>query len=91
VLDVAAAGDVVARGIADYAARELSQLAICLLPLLADRGAEPMRVALTGGLLEADTALRRMVLQKLAEQDGLTLVDSPIDSALGALSMAKKA
>ena len=34
VLEVAAQGDPLAQGIADYAARELSQLAICLLPLL---------------------------------------------------------
>ena len=32
VLAVAADGDQLAQGIADYAARELSQLAICLLP-----------------------------------------------------------
>jgi N-acetylglucosamine kinase-like BadF-type ATPase len=91
VLEVAAGGDVVARGIADYAARELSQLAILLLPLLAAAGASPVRVALTGGLLELDTALRRMVLQKLGEQEGLTLVDTLIDAALGALAMARKA
>lgn len=91
VLEVAAGGDVVARGIADYAARELSQLAILLLPLLAAAGAGPVRVALTGGLLELDTALRRMVLQKLGEQEGLTLVDTLIDAALGALAMARKA
>ena len=88
VLEVAAAGDVVARGIADYAARELSQLAICLLPQLA--GGEPLRVALAGGLLDADTLLRRMVLQKLGDQDGLTLVDTMIDSALGAVALARK-
>ena len=90
VLEVAAAGDVLARGILDYAARELSQLAICLLPLLAG-GREPMRVALTGGLLELDTALRRMVLQKLTDQEGLTLLESQIDSTLGALAMARTA
>jgi glucosamine kinase len=90
VLDVAAAGDLVARGILDYAARELSQLAICLLPLL-DTEPEPMCVALTGGLLEVDTALRRMVLQKLTDQEGLTLLDRPVDSTLGALAMAKRA
>jgi N-acetylglucosamine kinase-like BadF-type ATPase len=89
VLEVAAAGDVVARGIADYAARELSQLAICLLPQLG--GGEPLPVALAGGLLDVDTLLRRTVLQKLGDQDGLTLVDTMIDSALGAVAMARKA
>ena len=34
VLDVAAHGDPLAQGIADYAARELTQLAICLLPMM---------------------------------------------------------
>jgi len=48
-------------------------------------------VALAGGLLDADTLLRRMVLQKLGDQDGLTLVDTMIDSALGAVAMARKA
>jgi hypothetical protein len=48
-------------------------------------------VALAGGLLELDTALRRMVLQKLGDHEGLTLVDTPIDAALGALAMARKA
>lgn len=90
VLEVAAAGDVVARGITDYAARELSQLVICLLPLFATDG-EPMPVALTGGLLDLDTALRRMVLEKLTDQEGVTPVDRPIDSVLGALAMARRA
>src|ERR671920_1824260 len=34
VLDVAAHGDPLAQGIADYAARELTQLVICLVPLI---------------------------------------------------------
>jgi len=89
VLEVAAAGDVVARGIADYAARELSQLAACLLPLVAG-GGERLRVALTGGLLEPDSLLRRMVLQKLADQEGVALVDAPIDPVLGALTLARR-
>lgn len=90
VLEVAATGDVVARGITDYAARELSQLAVCLLPLLQTEG-NSIPVALTGGLLEVDSALRRLVLQKLTDQEGLTLLDRPVDSALGALAMARKA
>jgi glucosamine kinase len=88
VLEVAAAGDVVARGILDYAARELSQLAICLQPLLGERDRIP--VALAGGLLEPDTPLRAVLLAKLAEQDRLAVVDAPIDAALGALALAKK-
>jgi glucosamine kinase len=88
VLEVAAAGDVVSRGILDYAARELSQLAICLHPLLTDRGRMP--VALAGGLLEADTPLRATLLAKLGEQDRLSVVDAPIDAALGALAIARR-
>ena len=52
VLEIAAQGDPLAQGIADYAARELSQLAICLLPLL--DAPPPVGVALTGGLLAQD-------------------------------------
>lgn len=90
VLAVAGDGDVVARGIADYAARELSQLAVCLLPHVAGEGAR-LQVALTGGLLDPDSVLRRMVLQKLGDQEGLTLMEAPVDAALGALALAKKA
>jgi glucosamine kinase len=88
VLAVATAGDVVARGILDYAARELSQLAICLKPLLSER--DRMPVALAGGLLEPDTPLRAVVLAKLAEHDGLSVIDAPIDAALGAVALAKR-
>jgi N-acetylglucosamine kinase-like BadF-type ATPase len=86
VLEVAAEGDTLAQGIADYAARELSQLAICLLPLL-DAPA-PIGVALTGGLLAEDRPLRRSVLARLGEQSGLRPIDAPVDAVLGALRMA---
>ena len=49
VLDVAAHGDTLAQGIADYAARELTQLVLCLLPTLDVE--PPVGVAVTGGLL----------------------------------------
>jgi N-acetylglucosamine kinase-like BadF-type ATPase len=88
VLEVAAAGDVVARGILDYAARELSQLAICLQPLLEDRERTP--VALAGGLLDPDTPLRAVVLARLAEHETLSVVDAPIDAALGAITLAER-
>jgi N-acetylglucosamine kinase-like BadF-type ATPase len=88
VLDVAAAGDVVARGILDYAARELSQLAICLQPRLGEL--DLISVALAGGLLEANTPLRRVVLAKLSEHDRFTVVDAPIDAALGAIALARR-
>jgi glucosamine kinase len=86
VLEVAAEGDPLAQGIADYAARELSQLAICLLPLLAARA--PIGVALTGGLLAQDRPLRRRVLALLGEDPGLRPVDTQVDAVLGALRLA---
>ena len=54
---VAAHGDQLAQGIADYAARELSQLAICLLPMMEVE--PPVRVAVTGGLLAPDSRSRK--------------------------------
>jgi glucosamine kinase len=86
VLEVAASGDPLAQGIVDYAARELSQLAICLRPLLDTEAS--IGVALTGGLLAPDRPLRRMVLDRLAEEPGLTPVDAPVDAVVGALRLA---
>ena len=82
VLEVAAAGDPVAQGIADYAARELSLLALLLAERLHDDGPTP--VALTGGLLETIPTLRRAVLAKLADQPSLRPVGEPVDAVLGA-------
>lgn len=86
VLEVAAQGDPLAQGIADYAARELSQLAICLRPLL--DAEPPLGVALTGGLLAEDRPLRRSVIARLAEEPGLRPVDAPVDAVMGALRLA---
>jgi len=86
VLEVAAQGDPLAQGIADYAARELSQLAICLLPLLETE--PPIGVALTGGLLAEDRPLRRSVLARLGEEAGLRPIEIPVDAVLGALRLA---
>jgi N-acetylglucosamine kinase-like BadF-type ATPase len=86
VLEAAAAGDAVAQGIADYAARELSQLALQLLPRL--ETTEKVRVAITGGLLAPERSLRRMVLGKLREEPALEPIEDPIDAALGALRLA---
>jgi N-acetylglucosamine kinase-like BadF-type ATPase len=86
VLETAAKGDVLAQGIADYAARELSQLAICLLPMM--EVDPPIGVAITGGLLGADTLLRRRVLARLTEEPGLQPIETPVDPVLGALRLA---
>jgi glucosamine kinase len=86
VLAVAAAGDPLAQGIADYAARELSQLAICLIPKMDIT--PPIPVAVTGGLLGADQPLRKTLLAKLAEEPVFQPKDSPVDAVAGALRLA---
>jgi N-acetylglucosamine kinase-like BadF-type ATPase len=88
VLDVAAHGDILAQGIADYAARELTQLVLCLLPMLDVE--PPVGVAVTGGLLSTDGPLRRSVLTRFKEEPGLVPVDGPVDSVLGALRLAAR-
>jgi glucosamine kinase len=89
VLEVAAQGDPLAHGILDYAARELGQLVVCLLPMLELDGS--VGVALTGGLLSSDGPLRRSVLAKLREHPGLEPLETPVDPVAGALRLAGRA
>ena len=89
VLSVAADGDQLARGIVDYAARELSQLAICLLPKM--ELTPPVPVAVTGGLLAPDQPLRKTLLAKLAEEPTFQTTDTPVDAVMGALRLAASA
>jgi glucosamine kinase len=89
VLAVAAEGDPLAQGIADYAARELSQLAICLVPRM--DLTPPVRVAITGGLLAPDQPLRRTLLAKLAEEPAFQPTNAPVDAVAGALRLAAAA
>ncbi|MGH7508358.1 MAG: BadF/BadG/BcrA/BcrD ATPase family protein [Gemmatimonadales bacterium] len=86
VLAVAAEGDQLAQGITDYAARELSQLAICLLPKM--DLAPPVPVAVTGGLLSPGQPLRLTLLAKLAEEAAFQPTDTPVDAVEGALRLA---
>ncbi|MFL5403327.1 MAG: N-acetylglucosamine kinase [Gemmatimonadales bacterium] len=86
VLAIAASGDPLAQGIADYAARELSQLAICLVPKMDIT--PPVPVAVTGGLLGAGQPLRKTLLAKLAEETVFRPSDNPVDAVTGALSLA---
>jgi glucosamine kinase len=86
VLAVATEGDPLAQGIADYAARELSQLALCLLPKM--ELTPPVRVAVTGGLLAPDQPLRRALLAKLAEEPAFQPTDVSVDAVAGALRLA---
>jgi N-acetylglucosamine kinase-like BadF-type ATPase len=88
VLEVAEEGDTLARGIADYAARELSQLAICLLPKMEVDGR--IGVAITGGLLSANGLLRRSVLAVLGGEAVLEPMETPVDAVVGALHLAAK-
>jgi N-acetylglucosamine kinase-like BadF-type ATPase len=88
VLDVAAHGDILAQGIADYAARELTQLVLCLLPTLDVE--PPVGVAVTGGLLSTDGPLRRSVLTRFKEEPGLQPVDAVVDPVSGALRLAAR-
>lgn len=86
VLAVAAQGDRLAQGIADYAARELSQLAVCLVPVMdVDL---PVEVAVTGGLLTPDQPLRQTLVDKLAEDGSLRPVATPVDPVVGAIRLA---
>jgi glucosamine kinase len=87
VLEVAGQGDTLAKGIADYAARELSQLAICLLPKMEIDGR--IGVAITGGLLSVEGPLRRSVLAILGEEAALEPIENPVDSVMGALRLAE--
>jgi glucosamine kinase len=89
VLAVAASGDTLAQGIADYAARELSQLAICLVPMM--NITPPIPVAATGGLLGADQPLRRALVAKLAQESALKPTEAPVDAVAGALRLAESA
>ena len=88
MLAVAAEGDPLAQGIADYAARELSQLAICLVPKMEIE--PPVRVAITGGLLSPDQPLRRTLLSKLREESIFDPSQGPVDAVTGALFLAGK-
>jgi glucosamine kinase len=88
VLDVAAHGDPLAQGICDYAARELTQLAVCLVPVMDLQ--LPVGVALTGGLLSADGPLRRSVLARLREDTNLAPIETRVDAVEGAIRLAGK-
>ena len=89
VLEVAGENDPLAQGIADYAARELSQLVICLVPLI--HVTLPVEVALAGGLLTAAPLLRERLFKRLKEQPDLAPLEIPVDAVAGALQLAAAA
>lgn len=86
VLEVAAAGDLTARGILDYAARELSQLVIFMLPHFGDRAL--IEVACNGGLLAPGRPLYPVLKTKLEEDPRIKVSPNPVEPVTGALAMA---
>jgi N-acetylglucosamine kinase-like BadF-type ATPase len=87
VLDVAATGDLTARGILDYAARELSQLVFHLLPHFP--GDIPVTVACNGGLISPGRPLFAVLKAKVEEQPRLAMREQPVDPVEGAIAMAR--
>lgn len=88
VLAATAEGDTVAQGILDYAARELAQLALQLLQHFGVDERTQVGLATNGGLLNRETALRRLLLQRLHDEPRFRLISDPIDPPKGALFLA---
>ena len=88
VMEAAKAGDTVAQGILDYAARELAQLVILQLEHFGADERSLVPVATNGGLLQVDSSLRRMLLQRLHDEARLKLLEDPVDPPKGALLLA---
>ena len=88
-MQAVAGGDTVAAGILDYAARELAQLAIQLLPFFGVDERKIVDVATTGGMLQEGSLLRRMLFAKLQEDPQMRMVERPIDPPAGALVLAR--
>jgi N-acetylglucosamine kinase-like BadF-type ATPase len=86
VLEVAAAGDLTARGILDYAARELSQLVVFLLPHFGGR--DTVEVACNGGLLSPGRPLYPVLKVKLEEDPRLRISATELEPVAGALAIA---
>ncbi len=89
VLDAARRGDAVARGIAEAAADELVAHVAALVDKFSGKAAIP--VALAGGNLEADRALRPLVLKRLGKVARVAPLVAPLDPVLGALALARRA
>jgi glucosamine kinase len=89
VIDAATAGDTLAKGIIDYAARELSQLALHLLEYFVSP--TPVAVAAAGGLLSPGRPLYPAVKTILTTEPRIRLLERAIDPAMGAVAMARDA
>lgn len=88
VLDVAAQGDTVAQGIADYAARELIQLVLHLAPFF--EPGVPIAVATTGGLLTPGRPLHATLKTRLEEDPRIRVRTEPVDPPMGAVKLAER-
>jgi N-acetylglucosamine kinase-like BadF-type ATPase len=91
VFEAAHAGDTVAAGIMDYAARELAALVFKLLPHFGADERMNVEVATNGGLLFHDGPLYRIVKTKLSEEPQIRFREAPLEAAAGAIHLAGKA
>jgi N-acetylglucosamine kinase-like BadF-type ATPase len=89
VLAEAGAGDAIAAGIADTAAEELAAHVRALVGHFPGSGTIP--VALAGGNLEPGRPLRDRVLTRLAGVSRVAAVEGPLDAAMGAIALARRA
>lgn len=90
VFAAAQAGDTVAAGIMDYAARELAAMVYKLLPHFGADERTAVEVACNGGLLFHDGPLHRLLRTKLADEPRLRLRETPLDPATGAIHLATR-
>jgi N-acetylglucosamine kinase-like BadF-type ATPase len=88
VLDAARRGDAVAKGIVEAAANELVAHVAALVHKFPGKAAVP--VALAGGNLEPERALRPLVLARLGKVARVAPVEAPLDPVLGALALARR-
>lgn len=89
VFQAAESGDAVAAAIVTRAAKDLAELAVSLVGHYGKSG--PIPVALAGGNLSAGRGLRRPLTEALKTTPRLVLQDHPLEPALGALSLARRA
>ncbi len=89
VLDAARRGDAIARGITEAAADELVAHVAALVDKFPGKAAIP--VALAGGNLEPERALRPLVLKRLQRLPRASAIETPLDPVLGALALARRA
>jgi len=91
VLDAANAGDAVARSILTEAGLELAQLAKPVIRRLWP-GPQPVRIRAAGGVFRSSEQVRSVFAETLrAERPEIEINFDEVDSALGALALARKA